>query len=430
MANIKLTLPGEPFTKQIVTFTAPCGCDQVTDGLVINGETYTVCDAMGECVTGKGGAWCAGAQISVVLDCENKKAYIQNAASPNLKEALNAHINDATNPHNVQASQVPVGESVVELLSETEGLSVDDALAHISGYLFSDEQVYRWKKSGEAVRITEKISSEDFGNIVADADIVESIRVAFEYSDKCTFNSDGDITLVNPQTLEFFKGDTSEIQSRTQVMSGKYFTCVDGFLFAKGSVYLMTEETLFKVVATEYDHINSIYGYNLSRVKVKNVSEVVTDTDPNAHYDGETDEEGLVYSSMPPIGTSVKMAKGSYVGTGTYGAKNPVNVPLPFVPTYFCVYAKTGMSSVTSDIKTDWIDPLYSQINCAVLNTESYTENNGPASEKTMVTACAKLLEDGKGVSWYHKNVGSTSNASASTQLNAGSTYHWFATNL
>lgn len=80
MANIKLNLPAEPFTKQIVTFTAPCGCDQVTDGLVINDETYTVCNAMGECVTGKGGAWCKGAQISVVLDCENKKAYIQNAA--------------------------------------------------------------------------------------------------------------------------------------------------------------------------------------------------------------------------------------------------------------------------------------------------------------------------------------------------------------
>ena len=80
MANIKLNLPAEPFSGQIVTFTAPCNCDEVSDGLVINGETYTVCDAMGECVTGKGGAWCAGAQISVVLDCESKKAYIQNAA--------------------------------------------------------------------------------------------------------------------------------------------------------------------------------------------------------------------------------------------------------------------------------------------------------------------------------------------------------------
>lgn len=80
MANIKLTLPAAPFTGQIVTFPAPCGCDEVTDGLSINGEIYTVVDAMGECITGKGGAWCEGAQVSVALDCENKKAYIQNDA--------------------------------------------------------------------------------------------------------------------------------------------------------------------------------------------------------------------------------------------------------------------------------------------------------------------------------------------------------------
>lgn len=78
MANIKLTLPGEPFTKQIVTFTAPCDCDKVTDGIVINGKTYTICDAMGNKIPGTGGVWCSGAQISVVLDCENKKAYLQN----------------------------------------------------------------------------------------------------------------------------------------------------------------------------------------------------------------------------------------------------------------------------------------------------------------------------------------------------------------
>ena len=77
---IKVNITGAAITGKIVTFTAPCNCSDVSDGLVINGETYTVCDAMGECVTGKGGAWCAGAQISVVLDCENKKAFIQNRA--------------------------------------------------------------------------------------------------------------------------------------------------------------------------------------------------------------------------------------------------------------------------------------------------------------------------------------------------------------
>lgn len=78
MANIKLNLTAAPFTGQIVTFCAPCSCDAVTEGLVINGEIYTVCDGMGNCVTGSGGYWCEGAAVTVALDVENKKAYLQN----------------------------------------------------------------------------------------------------------------------------------------------------------------------------------------------------------------------------------------------------------------------------------------------------------------------------------------------------------------
>ena len=76
--DIKLNLSAEPFSGQIVTFTAPCDCVSVTNGLSINGEIYTVCDAVGKCVTGIGGAWAKGSQVSVVLDCTAKKAYIQN----------------------------------------------------------------------------------------------------------------------------------------------------------------------------------------------------------------------------------------------------------------------------------------------------------------------------------------------------------------
>lgn len=99
--NIKLNLPAEPFSGQIVTFNAPCDCANVTDGLSINGEIYTVCDAVGKCVTGVGGAWIKGAQVSVVLDCTAKKAYIQNS---NYTPA--SHATDKNNPHGVTAEQV------------------------------------------------------------------------------------------------------------------------------------------------------------------------------------------------------------------------------------------------------------------------------------------------------------------------------------
>lgn len=82
MANIKLNLPCTPFTGQIVTFKALCASSEITDGLIINDEIYTVCDALGNCVTGVTGIWEKNANVSVILDCTEKEAFIQNPAIP------------------------------------------------------------------------------------------------------------------------------------------------------------------------------------------------------------------------------------------------------------------------------------------------------------------------------------------------------------
>lgn len=82
MSIIKVTLPlGEiPVNGKQVSFVAPCDC-AVTEALQIEGVNYTVVDALCNCATGDGGRWAAGAIVSVVLDCENKKAYLQNQAT-------------------------------------------------------------------------------------------------------------------------------------------------------------------------------------------------------------------------------------------------------------------------------------------------------------------------------------------------------------
>ena len=79
MGVIKLTLPiGEvPVNGKQVTFTAPCSC-QDTEALEIDGTRYTVVDALCRCVTGVGGRWAVGATVSVILDVDNKRAYLQN----------------------------------------------------------------------------------------------------------------------------------------------------------------------------------------------------------------------------------------------------------------------------------------------------------------------------------------------------------------
>lgn len=87
MSKVKLTLPGLeiPVTGKQISFVAPRACS-VVDCLQIDGENYTVVDAMGNVVTGNptGGVWCEGAKVSVILDCdaEPKKAYLLNGNVP------------------------------------------------------------------------------------------------------------------------------------------------------------------------------------------------------------------------------------------------------------------------------------------------------------------------------------------------------------
>ena len=123
--SIVLELPeGGVCTGTMVKFSAPCSCDKVTGGIKINEDTYTVVDAMGECVTGVGGVWDAGAQIAVLIDHENGTACIQNAATKGIMDELNAHIRNKNNPHEVKAPQVEVGEAVETALRLDDGASV------------------------------------------------------------------------------------------------------------------------------------------------------------------------------------------------------------------------------------------------------------------------------------------------------------------
>ena len=67
-----------------VKFKAPCDCSAVTGGLDIDGVTYTLVDALGNCITGVGGYWATNANIAVMIDKDNAKAYVLNAAGSNL----------------------------------------------------------------------------------------------------------------------------------------------------------------------------------------------------------------------------------------------------------------------------------------------------------------------------------------------------------
>lgn len=78
--SIVLTLPAPVDTGTLVKFSAPCACESVTGGIVIDGVTYSVVDATGQFVAGIAGTWASGAQVAVIIDNEKSKAYLQGTA--------------------------------------------------------------------------------------------------------------------------------------------------------------------------------------------------------------------------------------------------------------------------------------------------------------------------------------------------------------
>ena len=75
--KIKLTVSGRISTGRLVSFVAPCGAD-TAECLTIGGVDYMICNAAGTNAAGTN-AWASGAIVSVILNVEKHKAYIQNA---------------------------------------------------------------------------------------------------------------------------------------------------------------------------------------------------------------------------------------------------------------------------------------------------------------------------------------------------------------
>lgn len=63
----------------------------------------------------------------------------------------------------------------------------------------------------------------------------------------------------------------------------------------------------------------------------------------------------------------VKIASGSYVGTGTYGVNNPTRITFDFTPKFVCVHAGGGMWIVMLNGITSVSTPGSSSVvNCVV----------------------------------------------------------------
>lgn len=117
----------------------------------------------------------------------------------------------------------------------------------------------------------------------------------------------------------------------------------------------------------------------------------------------------IINASLPGSG-GAKLACGSYVGTGTYGADNPTSVDVGFEPKAFfvCVNTDNTASADGADAFAFWYENL-----------------TGLKSVKSSSIFSRPVTVSGSKISW---NVTFGASATARNQFNtSGTTYSWFA---
>lgn len=243
---------------------------------------------------------------------------------------VQSHIDNQTNPHNVTAEQVMVTENVVNAIKETGNWSVDGVLAQLGSALFSGDALYRWTKT--RIDLVLRYANSTATCVGADPDI--------HWSKTVEIGADNKISLVNPTIIKVPAGYPSSL-----TIPEGYFYIGDSSEWGDRSTVYWSDGTT--VASRELNGADryKITFYRISNYQVGTISELVTSTDQNAHYDGEVDVEGCTYTALDPITTFVpRMQTGSYVGTGTYGTYQYNSLTFEFVPKLVMV-ARNDMAS-------------------------------------------------------------------------------------
>lgn len=127
----------------IVKFRAPCNSDLITGNVQVRYtkegtaeeeiKTFTCVNTMKEIVTGVGGAWKVGSMVSLLLDCSDSYAYIQNSADNDIDcgtfldaVTLAEHMTDETAHSNLLAD----GNTETETLEASLQEHMVDESAH------------------------------------------------------------------------------------------------------------------------------------------------------------------------------------------------------------------------------------------------------------------------------------------------------------
>lgn len=212
----------------------------------------------------------------------------------------------------------------------------DDVLAYVGKYA-----QHWWKRRTPAKEIYQASESVPSINYVA---VGWQTSLNVSYSDSYSLNQNtGEISLVSPTTeiLETNSQTASALNIINTKLYGKYFNT------SKSSViYKIDKQLVVGDITLETDwYVLSGRGLTLTSSKTYIPAgewEYLQSSDRSEYPDsGEQDGYEYQYLGVPfenAASAHVKIATGSYVGTGKYGSSNKNNVYLGFYPKLFIVY--------------------------------------------------------------------------------------------
>lgn len=147
--------------------------------------------------------------------------------------------------------------------------------------------------------------------------------------------------------------------------------------------------------------LKTLDGTNIAFVTADDIKNFVTSSDLEALSNTANAADRVKYESgvLKTLGGTeivtgnAKIATGSYVGTGTFGAENPTTLNLDFEPSLVFIKAKG----------VNWFYIIYALVLSNAYSSFGYARNYSANN-----TDMAKKSADGKTVSWYTKESGNS----------------------
>lgn len=272
----------------------------------------------------------------------------------------------------------------------------DDALHLLSRFQSGLGNEYLWKKINVAAGYYEIQTLKDSIYIIES----ETKLYTFKYSDSITIDEVGNLSLTNPLT---FTATYSQFRSDYgTTLLGKYLDTT-GLAHEVGIIFISANATINYYNGRQVEIKNSYVisvGYDENRAFVSYVNSPSPDAYPPAVSDGNT------YTLLGQLGDKVRIATGSYTGTGTYGASNPNSLTFDFEPKAIFMWAvNNGIRLPNTLAATTYIAAIPAN------NVYYYGGFDYPGQTRGQI----KRSIDGKTITWYSTDAGYQLNSSAFT---------------